>query len=87
MVPARTSLLPGSRTPEAEVVEEEEAWRLRSGPWTRARLRPELPQPPTHLPAQRWGPGGRWNVDEKAAADGKSREAIPQVGGLTCPKT
>lgn len=29
MAPARTSLLPGSsRTPEAEVVEKEEAWRL-----------------------------------------------------------
>ena len=26
-------------------------------------------------------------MDEKVAADGKSREAIPQVGSLTCPNT
>ena len=26
-------------------------------------------------------------MDEKKAADGKSREAIPQVGSLTCPNT
>lgn len=49
-------------TPEAEVVEEEEAWRLRSGPWTRARLRLSCLSHPlaSQVSGGGQGAGGTW---------------------------